>query len=360
MHGTWLKRLLLLLASAIAALSLLELVCHHYLQYPGHPPASAALAWFLRAAYLSNRDVIQYDRECARYDEELIYTLRPGTCVFLNAEFRHTVRINSMGLRDDEASLRKPQVIILGDSHAMGWGVEEGRTFASLLENATGLRTLDAGISSYGTVREMSMLRRLDTGAVRVLVVQYCDNDRDENEQYVRSGALPKVSRSRYDRIAEDVERSKRYVPGQYLARILEAHLLRKIVPGPAGDRALLKVHAHAPARRGDEAALFLQVLRGGPPVLHRVPILLIEIDGRGVPNGRFLEGIREYAREGVIARMGFRIRPIDLSGRLKPEHFFTIDDHLNASGHRVVAEELSRAIRMELRASGVVPGKKR
>src|SRR4029077_3494943 len=76
-----------------------------------------------------NRALIQFDPQCAQYDAGLTYTLKPGTCTFENIEFRTEIHVNRAGLRDEETSLDAPDVIVLGDSHAMGWGVEQDRTF---------------------------------------------------------------------------------------------------------------------------------------------------------------------------------------------------------------------------------------
>ena len=83
--------------------------------------------------------------------------------------------MNRLGLRDDEASLRAPAVVVLGDSYAMGWGVAQDETIAEVIERETGLRALNAGIASYGTVREMRLLDRIDTSRLRYLVIQYCN-----------------------------------------------------------------------------------------------------------------------------------------------------------------------------------------
>ena len=63
------------------------------------------------------------------YDPELTYRLRPGACTFSELEFVTDYRINSLGVRDDEASLDGPEIIVLGDSFAMGWGVEQQESF---------------------------------------------------------------------------------------------------------------------------------------------------------------------------------------------------------------------------------------
>lgn len=39
-----------------------------------------------------------------------------------------------MGLRDSNAALNQPEIICIGDSHTMGWGVEQEETFPKLLD----------------------------------------------------------------------------------------------------------------------------------------------------------------------------------------------------------------------------------
>src|SRR4029079_7125411 len=131
-----------------------------------------------------NRALIQFDPRCAQYDAGLTYTLKPGTCTFENIEFRTTVHVNRLGLRDNEEALHAPDVIVIGDSHAMGWGVEEDQTFGRVLARQSGLKILNAGISSYGTVREMRLLDRLDVSRLRFLILQYSDNDLLENQTF--------------------------------------------------------------------------------------------------------------------------------------------------------------------------------
>jgi len=92
-----------------------------------------------------NRALIQFDASCAQYDPELAYTLKPGVCTFANVEFTNEVRVNHLGVRDDEASLVAPDVIVIGDSHAMGWGVDQGATLPRVLAQKSGLKVLNAG-----------------------------------------------------------------------------------------------------------------------------------------------------------------------------------------------------------------------
>ncbi|HEY6505513.1 MAG TPA: hypothetical protein VIZ28_16175 [Chitinophagaceae bacterium] len=50
----------------------------------------------------------------------------------------------------------------------------------------TGEKVLNAGMSSYGTARELKNLYRLDTSGLQTLIIQYGRNDEVENEQFVR------------------------------------------------------------------------------------------------------------------------------------------------------------------------------
>jgi hypothetical protein len=165
---------------ALISIALLELV----LVGLRHIPVMAAigpLRTSARELYLLDRNYLQIDPAAIRWDAELGYTLRPGEFRFSNTEFSTSYRVNSLGPRDDEASLHQPEVVVLGDSFAMGWGVEQNETFAQVLERLTGLRVLNAGVSSYGTVRELRMLARVDTSATSWVVIQFCNNDFFEN-----------------------------------------------------------------------------------------------------------------------------------------------------------------------------------
>jgi hypothetical protein len=118
---------------------------------------------------IARRDIIpvQFLKDCGKFDPELFYTLKPGEFEFGSRGFKkNRFFANSLGLRDSEESLHKPTIIVLGDSYAMGWGVEQNQTFAKLLESQTRLKTLNCGISSYGTVREIKMLDRIDNPTI--------------------------------------------------------------------------------------------------------------------------------------------------------------------------------------------------
>ncbi len=75
------------------------------------------------------------------HDPKLGWRSRPGQAGRFGTEFFDVhVAINSRGLRDAETSAAKPdglqRVIVIGDSFAWGFGVEQEETFSALVEGA--------------------------------------------------------------------------------------------------------------------------------------------------------------------------------------------------------------------------------
>jgi hypothetical protein len=287
-----------------------------------------------------NRSLIQFDPACARYDPELTYTLRPGTCTFENIEFANTFRINHAGLRDDEASLEAPQVIVLGDSHAMGWGVEQREALPQVVARSSGLKVLNAAVSSYGTVREMKMLDRLDTSRLRVLVVQYTDNDLIENRTFRQKGGhLPIMSDAQYQNIVRHYASQRSYYPGKYLYRLF-MKVLRLEEPEP--DQ--LSMEPTAPA---EEAELFINALtHAGRASLDDVQLIVFEVNEQIRPSRPFIAALDAVRRRDANPAFVRRLIALDVAPLLTPEAFYRLDDHMNARGHDVVAGALFEIIR--------------
>ncbi len=98
------------------------------------------------------------------YDPQLGWAHRPGQeAVFATRQFRTTVHINQRGLRDGEHPYaRLPdsrRILVLGDSFAWGYGVEEPERFSERLEASLGVEVINAGVSGYSTDQELLWLR---------------------------------------------------------------------------------------------------------------------------------------------------------------------------------------------------------
>jgi lysophospholipase L1-like esterase len=117
---------------------------------------------------------------------------------FASLGFDIHVRINSRGFRGPDVSYtRRPgsrRVVVLGDSHAWGFGVEEDRSFARLLEQQIpDLEVVNLGVSGYSTDQELLLYqdegRRYDTDVVMLVVAH---NDLRGNTRTVESSVYGK------------------------------------------------------------------------------------------------------------------------------------------------------------------------
>lgn len=129
---------------------------------------------FLLLAELTVR--LSEPREIMRYffmtnDELLDHRFVPhGRGFFKTTEFRTEYVINSLGLRDREFSVNKPdsvvRILMLGDSFTEGNGVNSNQTFSKRLEkmlNTAGLpfgcEVINAGVGSYSPLPEYLYLK---------------------------------------------------------------------------------------------------------------------------------------------------------------------------------------------------------
>src|SRR5215211_2282607 len=124
-----------------------------------------------------------------KYDSLLGWAHKPGQeGIFETPEFRTIVRINDNGLRDRPHSYERQneieRILVLGDSFAWGYGVEESERFSQLLEKAADVEVINAGVSGYSTDQELLWYRnegiKYETDLV-ILVLT--GNDVGDNEQ---------------------------------------------------------------------------------------------------------------------------------------------------------------------------------
>jgi hypothetical protein len=293
----------------------------------------------VRRLYLAHdRNLIQAMPCCAQFDPQLFYTLRPGRFHFENREFDDEFDVNSLGLRDTEAALRDPQVVVLGDSYAMGWGVRQDETMAKRIEGATGLRALNAGIAGYGTVRELRLLDRIETAALRYLVIQYCDDDILETRPFFNHDDVLEVRDQRqYRQDVRRAERRKRYWPGRRTYEFVHDVLFP--TPEPEFKRASPEDHARYFANA---------LLYAGRTDLSHVRVVVFEIRQDRTVDGAFALALRREIASEKYPPFVRDMTVLDLTSRLKPEHYYDLDDHLRPEGQRVVAAAVSEAIRRE------------
>ncbi|MAF66905.1 MAG: hypothetical protein CMJ84_14775 [Planctomycetes bacterium] len=241
-------------------------------------------------------------------------------------EFDVEVRIHSRGFRGEEWDLESdasPRVLILGDSFAFGWGVEEHETFsAHLAAEHEDWLVCNAAISGFGTDQELLVLRRL-ASKVRpdIVVCVFCTNDVYENATAVSYGK-PKprflLSEGTLGPLEAPAELSFLARHSQLWRAIAKmrwerAHLRRKVSPE-------------------DEWRLTLALLEAMKASAGEAPLLIVS------------EGAAAGDRLAALARRRAGIRHLDLDrvpGESAVEHF-AVDGHWTAAGHALVGRALS------------------
>ena len=306
-----------------------------------HTPRVPVLRTLAREYYgRFDRAILQTDPRFVRYDPELFYTMRPGRFVFAQREFAHEFRVNSLGVRDAEGALEGPEIVVVGDSVAMGWGVAQEDTFPAIIARETGRRVLNAAVSSYGTVREMRLLERVDRRRVAWLVVQYNANDVGENRLFLQRGEHVPSTRERFESISARYEAKRVYYPGKYAWESLRQ------VQRAIAHRVAPRLPRGALPTADEEADAFLNaLLRGGSVDFDRVRLVVAEVTGEGAP-AVMLTALRPRLARPDLPR-GIRTAALlDVGARLGPEAFHVLDDHPNARGHRIIADAVLAALR--------------
>jgi hypothetical protein len=295
--------------------------------------AALPLQQVARGVYSSQQSVWQSQRECIVFDEVLFYKPRPGRCEFNNVEFSTVLTFDSNGFRKTsspiqpgEQSPQRGRVIVLGDSQAMGWGVQDAETFASVLAAEYGLEVFNLAVSSYGTARELLRLRKefhLQKGDI--VVIQYQPNDLAENMAFLRSGALPSRSPSDVALLAHSPQRYEIPEVSRSIVNVLRYKLTKTW--GNLRKRVFSGSDAKTPAET------FLAVIDHFQE-LAQAKVVVCEVPGSGRATS-FTEDLKRLA----TGRMSV-IEPA-----WDPSDFYRLDDHLNSTGHRKLAHLIAAAI---------------
>lgn len=323
-------------------LSSIEFYFDYLLNHPDVIPHSFKKAIEDYYSYY-DRKIIQFNSNTAQYDENLFYTLKSGSFEFNNREFNTQYRVNSLGLRDDELSLNEPKIVVIGDSYAMGWGVKQEETFSELLQSSKKETVLNAGISSYGTVREMETLKRIDLSQVEYLIIQYCMNDESENKAYYeRNNQLNISSKHAYHQTVKLYEENVNYYPLKHTSKLLNALILGNHIDNPIEhpkDSSDLIQTMNSTSL--NDAQLFLNVLMNSSRIDSIPNIIVTHLDY--FPPSQFFDHLREQLQLKKYKRLANKLILLDLTEYLNMHDFFALDHHLNAKGHVKVFEALHK-----------------
>ena len=325
-------------------LLLLEGTCHLLLTHPQwlrHSPSNFR-SHFVDYYLNHHRGIIQNQGDHASWDLFLGYRLRPGLFTFSNLEFSNRFKVNSQGFRDDEDSLVAPEIIVLGDSYAMGWGVEQNQVFADVLEAQTQIKVLNTAVSSYSTVRQLRVLEEVDRSGLRYLIISYCNNDDFENANFRRG------SRIRESWFVEQVETEKRrtsYFLGKYFQYMIKPAMGR-LVRG-SWSSSVLEDQRLAETKERERlyqegAKSFLKVLDDHRDLLEKpLKIFVLNFQWEQSPSGLPFDG-QLFDTPGWER---WKDQVVQVPFRWRAGETYILDSHLNHKAHHRIAMKLAELI---------------
>lgn len=256
---------------------------------------------------------------CITPDPDLIYTPTNGTCQFDDIEFKTSLTFTDEG-RNTGSKPEGTGIAVIGDSHAMGWGVNDHETFAAHLQALSGRPVYNLGVASYGTARELIRLEKSGVlDKVDTVIIQYCNNDLNENR------AFDKASKQElHDKVFGVVAENPPEPTASPLARIVKGYGLALAAPFRSLSESLRR--------------------RNFTP--HYEP--LIQAIGQ---HGDMLNGKRVIVFYSNPYGMKYRNFPSGPDANLPNVEFFDVgldssdhrklDNHMTPGGHRKAAERL-------------------
>ena len=311
----------------------------------------SGLETITRQLYLDYfRPIWQHQPNCMSFDEDLVYVPRIGVARFYGPEFDTNITIGQDGLRNQPPVPNDGRLIVIaGDSQALGWGINDEQTFSAILARKYHLPTVNAAVPSYGTARELLRLRKLGLLArASVIVIQYCENDADENHDFVHDPAFiqKRNPREMWDSLQhfKQVEVSYQLVTKtayHFMGETRKAKgwhaLCRQLLfkAGPQTGR-LIEATRPAPVMVAD----FVSTLDAFPELQGKT-IIVFEVSGWGEKTN-FIPELRKLTAGKPDL--------ITLEVPFVRSDFFRLDDHMNPAGHEQVAAVVCEAIKPWLR----------
>ena len=271
---------------------------------------------------LGMRNIWQSQHECVKFSKNQIYSPKEGSCSFDNIEFKTTVSFDKLGRTSDHPKNQNGNgVAVLGDSFAMGWGVNDNETFSYLLEKKINRPIYNLAVSGYGTVRELLRLKEANLlDKIDTIIIQYCYNDYGENVGYSKTSL--DETKEKYKIIVEGSEYSswkKLRKSFRYSSTIAKNVFMKK-------DNSQNFNH---------HIDVFIDVLKNFPFIQNK-KIIVFYVNGYQSEFINFPSG-----KSKILDNLEY----FDLDIERDKNNFYLIDGHLNPIGHKQIAEKLSQLL---------------
>ncbi len=271
------------------------------------------------------RSIFQGDAGCAQADKVLGYKFKYGDCNFKNFEFDTLLKFDENGalVNRDLKLISQSDVIVVGDSHAMGWGVDFNQTFSYLLNNL-GYNVSNLSMSSYGTEQEiLSAINSKKFLSADAVVIQYCENDISKNKKKIDDYVIQEFDyyseiEKRELNFIKKIQNAARFYFNEWnLASFFgfPIHFLKSFYKKP-----------HTYSTDAAEHKKYIKEILSRYDLLNDKNIIIFYSNAHGK---KFINWNEVYGN----------IKFVDLN--LDQNHYFQIDDHLNKEGHKYISFQI-------------------
>ncbi len=288
-----------------------------FLLIAGFTPNIKLITEYQRNFYLHGglRNIWQSREECVEFDEDLVFVPKNTSCNFKNLEFDTKVTFDDSGRYSNHPESNRKGIAVIGDSHAMGWGMNDDETFSYLLEKKIQRPVYNLAVSGYGTIREIIRLEKSNLlDKVDTVIIQYCYNDVGENLDFKKNSY--EVAKKKFNMMVEGKP------VGNY-KKLRKAVRYSATIPFDiiTEKNQLLDFDGHK--------IILLDLLKKYPS-LNDKKIIIFYVNGFNMKFFNFPKG-KSKKMDNVYF--------IDMN--IGEEYFFKIDGHLSSYGHSFVADEL-------------------
>ena len=266
------------------------------------------------------RNIWQSREECVEFDEDLVFVPKNTSCNFKNLEFDTKVTFDDFGRYSNHPESNRKGIAVIGDSHAMGWGMNDDETFSYLLEKKIQRPVYNLAVSGYGTIREIIRLEKSNLlDKVDTVIIQYCYNDVGENLDFKKNSY--EVAKKKFNMMVEGKP------VGNY-KKLRKAVRYSATIPFDiiTEKNQLLDFDGHK--------IILLDLLKKYPS-LNDKKIIIFYVNGFNMKFFNFPKG-KSKKMDNVYF--------IDMN--IGEEYFFKIDGHLSSYGHSFVADELFKNLK--------------
>jgi len=272
------------------------------------------------------RNIWQNKKECINFDNRLLYVPKIGTCNFKNLEFDTKLTFDEISrVNQSYSKLQNKQnnaIAVLGDSLAMGWGVNDDETYSAILEKNINKKVFNQGVSSYGTIRQVKKFKisGIDD-KIETVIVHYNLNDLDENQR-LDINKLYKNESSNL--IFETQDMNIKWLLRQWKRSFrVVFNEIKKLLPN--NNLGKIKVNLNIHLQKAEDILYKNLNLKN-----KRVIILFIQ-----EPNMTLINQLKKSSRKNIEY----------LIIKLDKKNFFIIDDHINKFGHQEVAKKIANIL---------------